>query len=179
MKSNVRFLQICLLGLVSSTLLNCDKNEDNQELIIREYPEIIWENPASIEYGTLLSSEQLNATIDAPGTLVYTPEIGTLLMEGQNQELEVNFTPSDLKLYHTANKTVYIEVTLKLNPNIDYGMLTDQEGNHYKTIEIGNQTWMAQNLRTSIYRNGDSIGTIGNPYQDFTDFIDPKSMSFS
>jgi uncharacterized protein (TIGR02145 family) len=37
--------------------------------------------------------------------------------------------------------------------------MTDQEGNVYKTIVIGAQEWMAENLNTSIYRNGDAIPT--------------------
>jgi uncharacterized protein (TIGR02145 family) len=37
--------------------------------------------------------------------------------------------------------------------------MTDQEGNAYKTIVIGTQEWMAENLKTSIYRNGDAIPT--------------------
>jgi uncharacterized protein (TIGR02145 family) len=45
------------------------------------------------------------------------------------------------------------------NPNLTYGSMTDQEGNVYKTIEIGTQVWMAENLNTSIYRNGDAIPT--------------------
>jgi uncharacterized protein (TIGR02145 family) len=43
------------------------------------------------------------------------------------------------------------------NPSLSYGTLIDQEGNVYKTITIGNQEWMAENLNTSIYRNGDLI----------------------
>ena len=45
------------------------------------------------------------------------------------------------------------------NPNLTYGNMTDQEGNEYKTIVIGNQEWMAENLKTSIYRNGEPIVT--------------------
>jgi uncharacterized protein (TIGR02145 family) len=43
------------------------------------------------------------------------------------------------------------------NPELIYGSTTDQEGNVYKTIVIGTQEWMAENLNTSIYRNGDAI----------------------
>jgi len=45
------------------------------------------------------------------------------------------------------------------NPNLTYGTMTDQEGNVYKTIVIGTQEWMAENLNSSIYRNGDAIPT--------------------
>lgn len=38
-----------------------------------------------------------------------------------------------------------------------YGSVEDYEHNKYKTIEIGTQTWMAQNLKSRIYANGDSI----------------------
>jgi uncharacterized protein (TIGR02145 family) len=49
------------------------------------------------------------------------------------------------------------------NPNISYGTMTDQEGNTYKTVVIGEQEWMAENLNTSIYRNGDEItGNLSN-----------------
>jgi uncharacterized protein (TIGR02145 family) len=46
------------------------------------------------------------------------------------------------------------------NPNKTYGSLTDQQGNIYKTIVIGTQEWMAENLNTSIYRNGDTIPNV-------------------
>lgn len=38
-----------------------------------------------------------------------------------------------------------------------YGTVKDYDGNEYKTIEIGNQIWMAENLRTTHYQNGDEI----------------------
>lgn len=37
------------------------------------------------------------------------------------------------------------------------GIVTDIDGNAYKTIKIGNQWWTAENLRVSRYNNGDAI----------------------
>jgi uncharacterized protein (TIGR02145 family) len=38
-----------------------------------------------------------------------------------------------------------------------YGTIEDYEHNQYKTLKIGSQTWMVQNLKSFVYSNGDSI----------------------
>jgi uncharacterized protein (TIGR02145 family) len=43
------------------------------------------------------------------------------------------------------------------NPEKSYGSVADIDGNIYKTIQIGNQEWMAENLRTTLYNDGRKI----------------------
>ena len=40
------------------------------------------------------------------------------------------------------------------------GTVTDIDGNIYHTVIIGSQVWMLENLRTTKYRNGDTITNI-------------------
>jgi uncharacterized protein (TIGR02145 family) len=56
------------------------------------------------------------------------------------------------------------------NPAKTYGTMTDQQGNVYRTIVIGTQEWMAENLKTSIYRNGEAITNVtdGNQWTGLT-----------
>ena len=72
-------------------------------------PTITWNNPANINYGTALSSIQLDATSSVPGTFVYAPPAGTVLGVG-TQALNAFFTPNDLVHYTNTSASVWINV---------------------------------------------------------------------
>ncbi len=47
--------------------------------------------------------------------------------------------------------------SVHLNTNLTYGSLSDIDGNHYATIQIGSKVWMAENLKVTRFSNGDTI----------------------
>jgi uncharacterized protein (TIGR02145 family) len=49
------------------------------------------------------------------------------------------------------------------NPQTEYGSMNDIDGNTYRTVNIGEQVWMAENLRTTRYRDGSEIGLVADP----------------
>jgi len=101
----------------------------------------------SVPYALHAGSVHLN--VSATGDTLFVGDGSFVIVPGIS---EANSFTTGTTLHTCGAPNVH-------NPNLTYGSMTDQEGNEYKTIVIGTQEWMAENLNTSIYRNGDAIAT--------------------
>ena len=81
---------------------------------VQSTPTITWTAPASIAYGTALSSSQLDAGSSVPGTFTYSPAAGTVLPAG-TARLSVTFTPTNTTAYTNATATASITVSQALS----------------------------------------------------------------
>lgn len=118
-------IQDLAVEFTPTDISNYESAKDTVQInVLKATPVITWENPEDITYGTRLSHVQLNATVSnngqsVPGLYVYSHAVDSLMNAGNNQDLSVNFIPSDLANYNSVRDTVQINV-LKATPVITW-----------------------------------------------------------
>lgn len=165
---------ICLFGL--TFYYSCDKNENQDSM----FPNMnIYDiRPLSAtarcetnsEYAWSIEEKGVCWSTHPNPTIYDSKAIG-----GRDTGVFVcfmNFTPNTqyyVSLYYIIKGKVTYQtqdlpvITPKHYPIVfgkaplTYDSITDIEGNIYKTIQIGNRKWMAENLKTTKFRSGKAI----------------------
>ena len=72
--------------------------------------------------------------------------------------VDSTFTNAALKAYF--NEPLLIKLFAADTTGNGQGTVTDYDGNVYQTVQIGNQVWMAENLATTHYNDGEGIPNV-------------------
>lgn len=87
--------------------------------VAKATPSITWPAPEPITHGVALSAVQLNATVNVPGSLAYSPALGAILAPGVHK-LSVTFTPADTLNYASERAVVTLTVAEKIPAQITW-----------------------------------------------------------
>ena len=111
-----------------------------------------------LHLGTVISQTMNKAELEFSGT---EPAAGKPMQKVKASTTALGYNQGDQLLFKGYSGDLCTVVTLKPTGNtvVNFNFVgcRDADGYNYPVVQIGDQVWMAENLKTTRYRNGDPI----------------------
>ena len=111
-----------------------------------------------LHLGTVISQTMNKAELEFSGT---EPAAGKPMQKVKASTTALGYNQGDQLLFKGYSGDLCTVVTLKPTGNtvvnFNFVECRDADGYNYPVVQIGDQVWMAENLKTTRYRNGDPI----------------------
>jgi len=110
-------------------------------------------------YATKTDTSSLNLVnrLNAKVNISDTANMLSNYRTGINAKVNISDTSSMLNPYLRKSDAIVDDLHNQDKLLQSFSNVIDIDGNIYKTVKIGTQIWMSENLKTSRYRNGDPI----------------------
>ncbi len=108
---------------------------------------------------TIINSYNIGASINTSNTKY---SIGASFLESAHN---VQVSIDDIRIYNKVLTYSEIQELLHEGGYLASETTSDVDGNTYKTVQIGDQIWMAENLKTTKFNNGDPIPNVEKDYE--------------
>lgn len=114
-----------------------------------------------------LTAEDIDEIANIPGQI--SKSIEKPMPVSDNKLVKMHYEKGNLiRLTGYSGKNKTVVMTIPENDTIIsfyFAQCVDIDGNSYAVMQIGKQLWMVDNLKTTHYRNGDTIPYITDKYQ--------------